>query len=53
MRVVMLQILVELPSRGVSLWMAECGLRELYSQRQRAARNCASGAVVNSSMFRN
>jgi len=51
--VVMLQLPVELPSRGVRPWKAECGLSEMYSQRQRSARICASGAVVNSSVFRN
>ena len=49
----MLQLPVELLSRGFSPWRAEFGLSELYSQRQRADRICASGAVVNSSVLRN
>ena len=45
-----MQQLLELApgSRGVRPWRAECGLRVLYSQRQRSAKACASVTVVNS-----
>ncbi len=40
-------------SRGVGPWRAECGLSELYSQLQRLARICTSGAVLKNSVLKN